>query len=426
MSRIRSATFVFGLLLAPSLAVAQKEPPRTKELKDAEKFLASAMIAPDSAERKSRLERALNPLQAAISKNPDNGLVWFTAGQVYAGLYDFVRADSAFDKAEQLHAPLAEEVRSQRAAAWLQVAGSGEALMNAQKYEEAIAQFELAEVIFPDRPESKLNLGVLYANATNYPKSEAAYRSVLDLAAPPVSADDSVARIRFREIATIRLAQLADHRGVTAFEARRFDEAIAAFNEARKLNPHARDHAFNLTQSFYAKARDIEDARQDIADKKSAEAKKLAGELEALYTQIDPLIEELRLMDPTAEDLFILPMRSYRVRGDLATDAAAKTRFTERAAEMFKLHQGREVELVGISAVNTAGGNAVVRGTLRNLKVQPDTPIKVRVTLLGLDGQTVGTEEFAITAPAADLTTPFEVTTKASGEVAAWKYVILK
>src|SRR5688572_11394759 len=110
MSRIAAAVLATALLL-PSLAFAQKEPERTKELKEAEKFLTSALIASDSAERKSRLERALNPLQTAMAKSPDNALVWFTAGQVYAGLADFARADTAFDKAEQLHPPLRDEIQ---------------------------------------------------------------------------------------------------------------------------------------------------------------------------------------------------------------------------------------------------------------------------------------------------------------------------
>lgn len=425
MRRSPPAVFVLLLMLAPASGFAQKEPQRTKEVRDAEKFVTSALIAPDSAEKKSRLERALNPLQVAMTKTPDNALVWFTAGQVYAGLADYARADSAFDRAEQLHPPLREEIRAQRASAWLQAAGAGEALMNSQQYPQAISRFEQAEALYDERPESKINLAVLYANAGEYARSEVAYRSVIDLHSVPVNAEDSSARGRFREIATIRLAQLMDRRGVEAFEAQRYDDAVAAFSDARALNPHARDHAFNLAQSIYAQARALEDARKDIVAKDAAQSTRMGNELVALYTRIDPILDELRMMDPSNEDLFILPMRSFRVRGDLTTDAAAKTRYSQRAAEMFKLHQERVVELVGVAAGNS-GSDGFVRGTLRNLKLKPDAPVNVRVTLLALDGRTIGGDEFAIAAPAADLTTPFELTMKVTGEVAAWKYEILK
>jgi tetratricopeptide (TPR) repeat protein len=425
MTGYASAALIAALLFMPSLGVAQKEPPVTKEVKEAQKFIASAMIAGDSTERKSRLERALNPLQTGMAKTPDNPTVWFTAGQVYAELDDFARADSAFDKAEQLQPAMIEEIRRHRATGWLRAAGMGEALMNTQKYDDAIVHFENAETLFAERPESKLNLGVLYANAGNYPKAEAAYQGVIDLKSPVMGAEDSIARVRYQEIATIRIAQLLDRRGVEAFDARRYDDAIVAFTGARKLNPHARDHAFNLAQSIYAKARDIEEDRKDIIDKKPADAKLLAADLIKYYSQIDPLIEELRLSDPTNEDLYVLPMRSYRVQGDLSADAAAKTKFTQRAAEMFKLHQAREVEVTGVVASN-AGADAVVRGTLRNLKLPANTPVKVKVTLLALNGQPIGSGEVTVNAPAADLTAPFELMTKVTGEVAAWRYELIR
>ncbi|MGQ0562234.1 MAG: hypothetical protein ACT443_10205 [Gemmatimonadota bacterium] len=440
MTRSLMAAAFAALLLTPATGFSQKEPERTKEIKDAEKFMASAMVSSDTADRKSRLERALNPLQQAMVKDPGNALVWFTAGQVYAALRELARADSAFDKAEQLHPALKTELENHRLSAWLQAASLAEAAMNEQKHDEATRQFELAEALYAGRPESKLNLGVLYAVAHKYDQSEAVYRAVVALAPPPAGSEDAAHWKRYAEIATIRIAQLVDRRGVEAFEARRFDEAGPAFRDAHQLNPHARDYAFNLAQTLYAKARDLEERRTTVLDEagaarakknaasasaKTAQAKLMADSLVAYYTEIEPIIQKLRLADPTNEDLFILPMRSFRVRGDLAPDAAAKARYTERADQMFKLHQARTIELAGVAATS-GGDNGKLSGTLRNLNLAPGTPVKIRFTLLSLAGDVVGQQEVAVNAPAADLTVPFEAETKVSGEVAAWKYEVVQ
>jgi hypothetical protein len=48
------------------------------------------------------------------------------------------------------------------------------------------------------------------------------------------------------------------------------------------------------------------------------------------------------------------------------------------------------------------------------------------MTLLALDGSTIGEQEIALTAPAVNQSAPFEAKAKMAGELAGWKYVIVK
>lgn len=429
MSRVFLSASVAVFALAPALLFAQKAPERTKELKDAERFVASSMLAPDAAEARARLERALNPLQQAMAKDPDNALVWFTSGQVFTGLNEMARADSAFDKAAALYPPLATDIEQERLRAWNAYFQAGLKSMDEKKYPEAIKHMETAELIYDVRPESKLNLAALYANQSEFAKAEANYRAVAALANSPevakLQAEEAAQWKRFGRMATLKIAEVAAARGVTAFEERRYDDAIAAFREARELNAHARDYHYNLAQSLYAKARDAEDRRADIKDQNSAEAKQIAKDLLATYTEVEPIAMQTRAVDPNNEDLFQLLMRSYRVRGDLATDAATKAAFQKKVSDLLKDHASLDAV---ISDLNTAINvqEATVSGTLRNLKLATGAPVKIVVTLIGTDGSVVGEQEIVVNAPAVNADAKFEGTVKVTGDVAGWKYILRK
>lgn len=444
MSRtIRTLTLV-TLLVAPGSAFAQQEPPRPKELKDAEKFIATAAIATDSADKKSRLERALNPLQQAMAKDPNNAWVWFATGQVYAGLLDFARADSAFRRAEELYPPIANDVKDERLRAWGIALNAGVDLMERQAYDLAIQQLEGAETVYAHRPESKLNLAVLYANKGDVARAEATFRSVLKLLDMPpatkLSAEEETQWKRFKELSTINLASILGQRGVEAFEAKRYDDAITAFREAHRLNERTRDYSYNLAESIFAKAKKLEEDRQALIEQGKAArakkdvptatarteaAKKIADEVIAYYAEIDPLVTHALTLDPNNKDLYLLQLRSYQVRGELAADAVAKASFQKRLNELLEVHQGLPVEITSIT-IGTTSGEATLRGSLRNLKLAPGAPVKVRMTLLALDSSVIGEQEIAVAAPAVDQSAPFEAKTKMAGELAGWKYVIVK
>ena len=125
MHRAVACALAFAAIVTAAPAARAQEPPRTKEVKEAEKFITTALITKDSAERISRYQRALNPLQIAMTKDPNNARVWLTVGQVYAALHDLPHADSALKKAEALYPAFKPDVTNLRIGGWGEVFNTG-------------------------------------------------------------------------------------------------------------------------------------------------------------------------------------------------------------------------------------------------------------------------------------------------------------
>lgn len=442
MRRILSVAAAAAMLgLMPELASAQQME-RTKEIKDAERFIATSMIAPDSAEKRARLEKALNPLRLAMTKTPENALVWLTAGQVLVGLGQFAAADSALDRAEALNPAVAEDAKKERINAWSAAFEQGLSYMDTQKYDEAIAIFETAESVYPERPESKLNLGMLYLNRGDLSKAEATFRDVVELSEGPVAAtlgaEEAGQWQRFAALGRLKIGEITAQRGVDAFDAKRFDDAITAFAAAREVNPHARDFIYNLAQSTYARARELEEERiafvdeeaaarakknATLAAEKKAAAAKLGEQIFALYEKLEPQVDSARVFDPNNPDLFQLLMRAHRVRGEMAANAATRVKYQQKIDELIKFHQTIKAEIVDLN-VQTLGSEAAVRGSLKNLKATPGEPVRVLVTLLGVDGKNIGEQEITVAAPAVSETAAFEAKIPITADLAGRKYVI--
>lgn len=425
----RSVLAFATVLLVGSRAHAQ-EPQTPKELKDAQRFIASAMLAKDSAEKRSRLERALNPLQQALAKYPDNARVWLEAGEVYVKLHDFSRADSAFDKAEKMYPGYAQEIMQQRLAAWGDAFEAGINAMNANDLDTALKYYQSAELMYAERPETKLNMAVIFSSKNDRANAISYFRSTVAFAEGPLrqklGPDEQAAWKRYAETARIALADIVGREGIEAYNDRNYEQAIAKFREALNLNAQSRDHAYNLVQSMHARANEIAQTYDSLrAAKKTAEAAAAAQQLGKLYTEIEPVIEATRLKDPNSADMFVLLMRSYQVRGDLTKDPAQKAALNKRVNELLKVYEEIPVEVSSI-AVPMAGGDITVKGAITNLKLTPGAPVKIRFTLLGYDGSIIGEAETSVSAPAVKASAPFEVPMKASKDIAGWKYTVTK
>jgi len=459
MNRIAGLAALVAVLAIPAgISAQQKEPPDTKQTKDMEKFLGLAMMRQTPEQKRPLYEQAVKPMTEAMEKNPDNAKVWFLAAQVYAGLNDFVGADSAFRKAEALYAPYAEELAAEREVAWIgafQAASAGLESINTapdevtrtQKTNEVIAAFELAERIYPHRPEGKLNLGALYANIGETDKAEEAFRGVIEAANGPLkdqlSPEDALSWDRYAAIATTNIAQMAGSRGIEAFQAEKYDEAAAHFEKAAQVNPHSRDYVYNHAQAVYAKVTQIEDERNKLLEEaaeltkakktadaaaKKAEADKLGQELVPMYAKIIEGIEKTLQLDPEGEGHHQLIARSIKLTGDIvAKTAADSTQYQQRTLAALQKREAQQFEVNDIAAFAAADGEtATIRGTVKNLKAAAGSQIRLKFTLVDLTGEVVGEQEVSVAAPAADATAPFEVVTNISGEVAGWKYVVVQ
>jgi len=434
-----------ALLAIPSVALAQKEPPDTKELKEVSKYLGLAMMQSAPEKKAPYFKQAMDQLQVAMSKSPDNAKVWLYAGQVYAGMGDFVGADSAFNKAEQLHPPYAEDIAGEREAAWVEAFNAGISLMEQQDNDGAIAKMEIADKLYPHRPESKMNLGALYAAKNDMDKAIAKFEEAMVAIRGPLreklADEDKATWDRFETLAKSNIAQLHGGRGVDAFNNSDYDAAYTAFTKAAEINPHSRDYVFNRAQALYAKATDLEEKRNILLDEETAlkkekgkeadakakadEAAAIAQQLIPLYAQIIETSELTRRVDPNNESLFHLIARSQKLTGDFTSDAAAKTEWQNKALATLKLREELDFEVADVT-IAPGEGQTTINGTVKNLKVAANAPIKIKFTLVGIDGASVGEGEVTVNAPAAEQTAQFQGTIATTGEVAGWKYVPVK
>lgn len=444
MHRAVACALAFAAIVTAAPAARAQEPPRTKEVKEAEKFITTALITKDSAERISRYQRALNPLQIAMTKDPNNARVWLTVGQVYAALHDLPHADSALKKAEALYPAFKPDVTNLRIGGWGEVFNTGVGLMDAKKYDEAITAFETAEAFYSERPEAKVNLGVLYANKGDIAKAEAVFRAAWEITEGPLKAtlkpEEAAQWDLYSKIAKSNIAQMQAQLGVNAFEAKKYDEAITSFKQAHELNAFARDYSYNLAQSMFARASQAETEYNRLIEeqkaastgtKKNPALAKAKGDSAAVlidpiitdYAAMEPLINQARSADPNNLDLLLLLARSYRTRSMMVKDAAKQAEYSKKTDELLTAHQAMPVELANI-VVLTNGPDATIKGIVKNRKLKAGAPVKIHFILIALDGSTIGEQDITVTAPAPEAETPFEGAVKVTGDVGAWKYVV--
>jgi tetratricopeptide (TPR) repeat protein len=420
MFRLGRLTFALVLLLLlPTLASAQRDSRYTRE---ATRFIGLAMTRADATQQADMYRQALTHLQEGMERDGQNAKVWLLAGQVYAALGEMQEADRAFVRAVEMHAAYAEEVSAEREQAWIMAFNEGLELMDAQRYEEAIAKMEGAQLIYQQRPEALMNLGALYANAGQTEKAAQAFEQAAAATRGPLYAqlDEETQQmwLRYREMAAVNVAQIVAAQGVDAFNAENLPQAEAHFRRATELNPHARDYWFNYLQAVWGQVNRYEDALE--ANAQAAEPRE---RLPALYNRALELVEKTRVFDPSSELLYRIEAQSQRMKGELQGTEPAREAATRAAYAVLERMDVLPVSVDGVAAYSDGEG-VVIEGEIRNRKAAPGTPIQLDFTLLNIEGREIGTTTITVTAPATDETAEFTGRAQATGELAGWRYVM--
>jgi tetratricopeptide (TPR) repeat protein len=409
-------------MLLPSIAAAQRD---TRETREATKFIGLAMTRQSMAEKAEQYRQAMTHLRTAMERDADNPKVWLLAGTALAGMGDVEEADQAFKRAVELHPAYAEEIEGERESAWVTQFNLGIEHMDAQRYPEAIAAMEKAQLIYPSRPEALLNLGALHSNAGDPVKAEQALRAAMETTSGPVFEkldDEQKAEwLRFRELARSNIAQIVSQQGIAEFQAERFDSAAAAFQRAIDVNPHARDYWFNHAQSLWAQATPLEE-RYEAAP--AAEKAQLRTQLTSLYDGIKRSTEKAREFDPNNEGLYLIEARTHRMVGELAPEGAERTAAQQAAMRLLEAHSTLNVLLEDIAVMSGEEGSAVITGKVKNAKLADGAPVTIRFTLLGSEGNAVGEQSVTVNVSAPDTLKEFEAPTTVTGPIAGWRYTI--
>jgi tetratricopeptide (TPR) repeat protein len=425
MIRFGKSTFALlaAALLLPVAAEAQQDTPQTR---DANRALALAMTRQTPEARRPYYEEALAKALEGLQRTPDNAQVYLILGQAHAGLQNYEAADSAFRRAVEMHPAYQEEVNTERESTWIDLFQEGIEHMSAQRYDEAIRSLELANMIYDVRPEAYMNLASLYVHAGRPDDAAQAYVRVAETVDGPAFAsldeEQQTAWSSYKETARISSAQILGNQGVDAFQEERFSEAAGAFRRATEVNPHGRDYWFNLAQSLYARSSQLTAEIEDATPERTAE---ITAELNTVYEELATAAERFGEFDPVNENLALLLAQANRGRSLLAADTE-RDQWQQRTLAALQRHEDLQFTVDNIQVATNEEDQAVVTGELTNLKLAAGAPIQLRITLLSIDGVTVGSQTVTINAPEAEQTAQFRATTQVEGgEIAGWKYEIV-
>jgi tetratricopeptide (TPR) repeat protein len=422
MNRCRglATALVLGAVLVPASAFAQTNR-ETKFTRDAGKFIGLAMMRQDTAVRNPMYRDALAALTEAFVEEADNARVWYIAGQAYAGLHDFVKADEAFDKAVELYPDYAEEVEGEREAGWLEGFQAGVALMDEQRFDEALAVLQASHDLYPNRPEGLLNIGSIYANKGETDNAVRAFEQAVAAArGSHLEKLDSAGQdqwSRFAEMAELNIAQMTGAQGVELFQAGDYTGAAQAFEKAAQINPHSRDYLFNIAQAHYARAADLEEQRDTAAAPGSAPQDQ---QLIEIYDALRGQVARVREFDPNNENLMAIMARAERRHGELTGNAEAGQ---QKALTILEQLRDMTVEVQDL-IVTPGETDATIEGKIKNRTLAAGAPVTLSITLLGPDGNAIGEASAQVTAPDPEATTDFQVTAPVTAQVAGWRYQV--
>jgi len=204
--------------------------------------------------------------------------------------------------------------------------------------------------------------------------------------------------------------------GAGLYEAGRFDGAVEAFRKAVTVNPFSRDAHFNLAQSLYQRAQELQPEGGA-----GAPSPELRGVLEELIRAS----EQTRAVDPSNRDLLRMMAYSYRGLGNMAADAAEKARWEDEVAKIAQEYEAVAFEIYDIGFAREDGGIRM-SGVLENLKVAAGGTIRLRVSVLGEGGTVLGSDDVEVRAPAPGETVAFSALLAVPGAIRGWKYEVIE
>jgi tetratricopeptide (TPR) repeat protein len=140
----------------------ERENAETRAAESALDAAESAEEAGDEAAAMASYNEAIANAEAAVAADPTNPLAHRLLALAYMGVDNYVKADSALSRAEELRPIYQLETDRIREQEWVQLYQSAAPMVNAGDYAGAAEIFEQADAIYDKRPEVKAFLGQIY------------------------------------------------------------------------------------------------------------------------------------------------------------------------------------------------------------------------------------------------------------------------
>jgi tetratricopeptide (TPR) repeat protein len=471
-------------LLAPGAAEAQR-PSNNMHTRSADVYLKQAADTRVHSDRQELFEKALQAALAGISQDANNSRSWYQAGVAYAGLDDFVGADSTFARAESLHPPYAEEIDPIRLNAWIAAYNTGVQALQQGDFAAAKHALEQADRLYAKRPEALVTLGSLYAEDGDLARAEQTYVKVLGILRGPERAKqnerdrqnwaDDELNVSFRLANLLNEQNRADDaekvlRDLLASQpdnviaraqlaamlsrAGRNDESAAMFTELLQRDDLGEATLFNIGVGLFRAEKFAESAgafrraveanpqnhdvlynlaqallgrtgqlENERASATAARQEQIKNEVLQISEEMLVTTERINAIDPANRNVLMLMAQAHRTIGE-ARGGSAVEASNRQVLAILEKHKALPFE---VSDIVMAHGESTVEvnGRVTNLTRTEGTPLRFRFSIISVDGTELASEDVSVDAPVTEESRRFSLRLDVPEGAAGWKYQLI-
>jgi tetratricopeptide (TPR) repeat protein len=445
-------------------ALAQGERPRENDMtRTAARSIEQAQEAESPAEAMGLYQAAADAAQQAIDADPTNPLPHLQLGMARMGLDDFVGADEAISRAEELRPIYELETEGMRERAWVDKYQEAAPLVNAGDYEGAISVFEQADAIYEGRPEVKAYLGQLYVQVGRYEEGITVLREAREMInSPRIEEMDSTTAAAWRDTDE----QLPIYITQALMQTEQYGAAAQELQSLLANDPENLTYLRQLA-SLYVEMEQPEEAK-GVYERMAATGNLTGVEHYAigvgLYTMEDypAAIESFKsAVELSANDRDALEMWARSVQlaypqgedaaeppaGALEDMAGAAERWLEldpnnrnaylilaqtsnrlgnedMAREMVGAIEGLSVMINNVQLQRFAEGGGMVSGAISNVSLDAGTNVTIEFQFYDAQGGQIGSQSTMVAMPAPEASQAFSVEFTSSESVAGYGYTV--
>lgn len=437
--------------LCATASAGAQEPVNNRFTALAMASLEQARAAMDSSVAVTAYQRVVDLSLDGVLADPRNSQSHFHLGIAYMGLGLYVEADESFSKAEEMWPDYLEETAVYRENGWAMAYNEGLTLMDSDD-RGALAKFDMAHILFRDRPESYMNVAAIKSNGDDFEGAIDAYENVLRTVAQPQITDrdeETLARwAGFRVtallntgslyLATDRAAEAAEvyqavldtdpenelatsNLAIALAAAGEGDAALGMYQEILD-DPEASEYDFyNAGVGFY---------QAEVWDKAAAAFKEVVVRnpmhrdalqnmaqsmlLAAQYEEMLPYSKQLLEMDPQNDFAFRFHARALVETG--SSDEGV--RLMEEMAELTFV-----VDNLRLRAMGSTG--ARVEGVVVNKTLEEGAEVKLRFHFFDRTGTDLGTGDVEVATGGVDVAMAFQVEFSSDQEIGGYSYEVI-